>query len=212
MYWRLGSAEARPRIRGRLCAIYPNKVVSEPDRRLSVSEEASRAFGEAKPTGMKAEDWTLLVRQALGVVRLSLAKNVTYNVVNEKTTYGLIKALSNMYDKHSASNKVFLILQLVNTKMKEGASIVDHVNEFNSILSRSMYVDVKFYDEVQVLLLHSSFPESWSGTVTIVSGSTRTIKLKFDNNHDLIIKEDICRKTSKEYSNSLISAGVEIKT
>ncbi|GJY46891.1 hypothetical protein Tco_0435954 [Tanacetum coccineum] len=37
--------------------------------------------------------------QALGVVRLSLAKNVAYNVVNEKTTYGLIKALSNMYEK-----------------------------------------------------------------------------------------------------------------
>nr|GEX25139.1 retrovirus-related Pol polyprotein from transposon TNT 1-94 [Tanacetum cinerariifolium] len=78
----------------------------------------------------------MLDRQALGVVRLSLAKNVAYNVVNEKTTYGLFKALSNMYDKPSASKKVFFIRKLVNTKMKEGASIADHVNEFNSILSR----------------------------------------------------------------------------
>ncbi|GKG48001.1 hypothetical protein Tco_0509886, partial [Tanacetum coccineum] len=69
--------------------------------------------------------------QALGAVRLSLAKNVAYNVVNEKTTYGLFKALSNMYEKPSA----FLIRQLVNTKMNEGASVADHVNEFNSILS-----------------------------------------------------------------------------
>ncbi|GKC61776.1 hypothetical protein Tco_1089374 [Tanacetum coccineum] len=45
---------------------------------------------------MKAEDWTLLDGQALGVVRLSLVKNVAYNVVKEKTTYRLIKALSNM--------------------------------------------------------------------------------------------------------------------
>ncbi|GJS06439.1 hypothetical protein Tco_0363235 [Tanacetum coccineum] len=30
---------------------------------------------KAKPTGMKAEDWTLLDRQALDVVRLSLTKN-----------------------------------------------------------------------------------------------------------------------------------------
>nr|GEW18288.1 retrovirus-related Pol polyprotein from transposon TNT 1-94 [Tanacetum cinerariifolium] len=51
---------------------------------------------EAKPTSMKAEDRTLLDMQALGVVRLSLAKNITYKVVNEKTTYGLFKALSNM--------------------------------------------------------------------------------------------------------------------
>ncbi|GJW46989.1 hypothetical protein Tco_0078635 [Tanacetum coccineum] len=35
-------------------------------------------------------------KQALGAVRLSLAKNVAYNVVSEKTTYDLFKALSNM--------------------------------------------------------------------------------------------------------------------
>nr|GEU48997.1 putative reverse transcriptase domain-containing protein [Tanacetum cinerariifolium] len=54
---------------------------------------------EAKPAGMKVKDLTLLDRQALGMVRLSFAKNVAYNVVNEKTTCGLIKALSNMYEK-----------------------------------------------------------------------------------------------------------------
>nr|GEV07156.1 hypothetical protein [Tanacetum cinerariifolium] len=85
--------------------------------------------------------------QALGVVMLSLANNVAYNVVDEKTTCGLIKALSNMYEKPSVLNKVFLIRQLVNTKMKEGASVADHVNEFNSILSRLMPVDIKFDDE-----------------------------------------------------------------
>ncbi|GJS64543.1 retrovirus-related pol polyprotein from transposon TNT 1-94 [Tanacetum coccineum] len=103
-----------------------------------------KPLAEAKPTGMKADDW----------------------------------ALSNMYEKPSASNKVFLIRQLVNTKMNEGASIADHVNEFNSILSRLMSVDIKFDDEVQALLLLSSLPESWSGTVTAVSGSTGVQKTK----------------------------------
>ncbi|GKC35768.1 retrovirus-related pol polyprotein from transposon TNT 1-94 [Tanacetum coccineum] len=135
-------------------------------------------LAEAKPTGMKAEDWTLLDRQALGAVRLSLAKNVAYNIVNEKTIYDLFKALSNMYEKSSASNNVFLIQELVNTKMKERASVVDHVNEFNSILSRLMSADIKFDDEIQALLLLSSLRESWSGTVTTVSGSTRTTKLR----------------------------------
>ncbi|GKC67501.1 retrovirus-related pol polyprotein from transposon TNT 1-94 [Tanacetum coccineum] len=119
--------------------------------------------------------------------------------------YGFIKALSNMYEKPSASNKVFLIRQLVNTKMKEGASVADLVNEFNSILSRLMSVNIKFDNEVQALLLLSSLPESWSGTVTVVSGSTGTTKLKFDNIRDLILGEDICRKTSREYTNSLLS-------
>ncbi|GJZ49983.1 retrovirus-related pol polyprotein from transposon TNT 1-94, partial [Tanacetum coccineum] len=137
-------------------------------------------LAEAKPTGMKDEDWTLLDRQAL--------------------------AMSNMYEKPSASNKMFLIRQLVNTKRNEGASVADHVNEFNSILSRLMSVDIKFDDEVQALLLLSSLPESWSGTVTAVSSSTGSTKLKFDNIRDLILGEDIRRKTSGEYSNSLLSA------
>ncbi|GJU07578.1 retrovirus-related pol polyprotein from transposon TNT 1-94 [Tanacetum coccineum] len=129
---------------------------------------------EVKPTGMKAEDWNLLDRQALGVV--------------------------------SVLNKVFLNRKLVNTKMKAGASIADHVNEFNPILSRLMSVDIKFNDEVQALLLLSLLPESWSSTVTTVSGLTETTKLKFDNINDLILREDIRRKTSGEYSNSLLSA------
>ncbi|GKA86889.1 putative RNA-directed DNA polymerase [Tanacetum coccineum] len=141
----------------------------------------------------------------MGAIRLSLAKNVAYNVVNEKTTYGLLKALSNMYEKPSASNKVFLIRQLVNTRMDEGASVANYVNEFNSILLRLMSVDIKFDDEVQDLLLLFSLPESWRGTVTAVSGSTGSTKLKFDNIRDIILREDIHRKTSEEYSNSLLS-------
>ncbi|GKC58160.1 retrovirus-related pol polyprotein from transposon TNT 1-94, partial [Tanacetum coccineum] len=120
------------------------------------------------------------INSAIGVVRLSLAKNVSYNIVNEKTTFRLIKVLSNMYEKPSVANKVFLIRQLVNLKMKEGGSVTDHVNEFNSIISRLVSVDIKFEDEVQVLLLLSSLPDSWSGTVIAVSSSTGSAKLTFE--------------------------------
>nr|GFD30842.1 retrovirus-related Pol polyprotein from transposon TNT 1-94 [Tanacetum cinerariifolium] len=122
------------------------------------------------------------------------------------TTYGVFKALSNMYEKPNASNKALLIRQLVNTKMKYGVFVVDHVNEFNSILSRLMSVDIKFDDEVQALLLLSSLPESWSATVIVVSSSTRSTKLMFDKTRDLILGEDIRRKTLGEYSNSLLCA------
>lgn len=128
------------------------------------------------PESVKAEDWALLDLQALGLIRLSLTKNVAYNIVNERTTFSCFKALSNMYEKPSAVNKVFLIRQLVNTKMKEGAGATDHINEFNNILSRLTSVNIVFDDEVQALLLLSSLPESWQGTVTAVSSSSRTTK------------------------------------
>ncbi|XP_071695250.1 uncharacterized protein [Rutidosis leptorrhynchoides] len=41
---------------------------------------------------MDDADWSLLDRQALGAIRLSLTKNIAYNIVNEKTTFACLKA------------------------------------------------------------------------------------------------------------------------
>ncbi|KAL8123060.1 hypothetical protein AgCh_011151 [Apium graveolens] len=161
---------------------------------------------EKKPTAMKDEDRKLLDRQALGVVRLTLAKNVAYNIVRETTTYDLIKALSNMYEKSSASNKVYLIRLLVATRLNEGDCVVDHVNEFNSILARLASVDIKFDDKVQALMLASSLPDSWSGFVTAISNSSGSGKMTFDGVRDSILGEDIRRRKSGESSGSLLSA------
>ncbi|XP_071699004.1 uncharacterized protein [Rutidosis leptorrhynchoides] len=79
-----------------------------------------------KPEEMKHEDSNLLDRKALGVVRLSLAKDVAYNIVGETTTKGVLTALANMHEKPSALNKVFLIRHLVNAKMKERSFAADH--------------------------------------------------------------------------------------
>jgi len=48
---------------------------------------------------------------------------------------GLIKALEKLYEKPSASNKVFLMKRLFNMKMLEGGSIADHLNDFNIVTS-----------------------------------------------------------------------------
>ena len=70
-----------------------------------------------RPDSMKVEDWVLLNRQALGMIRLTLACNVAFNIAKEKTTASLMKALSNMYEKPSASNKVYLMHRLFNLRI-----------------------------------------------------------------------------------------------
>lgn len=136
---------------------------------------------------------------------MTLAKNIVYNIVKEMTTYSLIKVLSNMDKKSFDSNKVFVIRQLVNTKMKEEACVMDHVNQFNLILSRWVLLDIKFNDEVQALLLLSSFPKSWLEIVTTISSSFGITKLTFEGIWDLILGENFLRKNSKELSCSLLS-------
>lgn len=158
-----------------------------------------------KPEKVKDDEWADMDRKALAVIRFTLAKSVAFNIVKETTAKGLMKALSNMYEKPSASNKVFLIRQLVNTRMKEGASVAAHVNDFNNLISRLLSVDIEFDDEVQALLLLSSLPESWSGFVTAISSSSGSTKLKFEGIRDSILGEDIRRRSTGESSSALLS-------
>jgi len=89
-----------------------------------------------KPEKMSDVEWTGLYWKVMSVIRLSLTKNVAFNILKEKITKGIMEALSNMYEKSSAANKVFLIRELVNTRMKEDNSVIEHINKMNSILAR----------------------------------------------------------------------------
>ena len=58
---------------------------------------------------------------------------MAFNISKEKTTEGVMSALAQLYEKRSASNKVFLMKRLFNMKMSEGGSVVDHLNEFGTL-------------------------------------------------------------------------------
>ena len=69
-----------------------------------------------------------------------------------------MSALSKLYKKPSASNKVFLMKRLFNMKMSEGGSVADNLNEFNTLTSQLSFVKVNFDDEVRAPLIVCSFP------------------------------------------------------
>ena len=150
-----------------------------------------RSKDDKKPEGMKDDDWTLLDRQALGVIRLTLSRNVAFNIAKEKTTAGLMAALSSMYEKPSASNKVHLMRYLFNLQMMEDASVAQHLNELNTIITQLSLVGIEFDEKVQTLILLSSLPESWNATVTTVSSSLGSNKLKFNDVRDLDLDKEI---------------------
>ncbi|VFQ97412.1 unnamed protein product [Cuscuta campestris] len=166
---------------------------------LLVQKDLDIVLGD-KREKMSDADWAGLDRKAVSVIRLSLTKNVVFNILKETTSKGIMEALSNMYEKPSAANKVFLIRELVNTRMKEGTSVTEHINKLNSILARLLSVCIKFDDEVQALLLLSSLPDSWSGTVTAVTNSAGPDRFTFEKIRDLVLGEDVRRRSSGESS------------
>ncbi|GAA0178561.1 hypothetical protein LIER_29855 [Lithospermum erythrorhizon] len=63
-----------------------------------------KPLGE-EPDNINDEDWKELDRHFLGTIRPCLSRNVVANVAKKTTTKGLMKALSNLYEKPSAKNK-----------------------------------------------------------------------------------------------------------
>jgi len=51
-----------------------------------------------KLTAMTDEEWNLLDKNALRIIRLCLVASVTFNILKETTTEGLIKVLSKLYE------------------------------------------------------------------------------------------------------------------
>ena len=136
---------------------------------------------------MKAKEWALLDRQVLRVNRLTLSKSVVHNVVKEKTTIDLMKVLSGMYEKPSANNKVHLMKKLFNLKMVENASVTQHLNEFNTITNQLLSIEIDFDDEIRVLIVLASLPNSWEVMRMAVSNTTGKEKLKYNDIRDLIL-------------------------
>ena len=135
---------------------------------------------------------------------MTLSRNVAFNIIKEKTTAGLTKALVGVYEKQTAFNTVHLIRQLFNLRMAEGASVAQHLNELNIVTTQLSSVGIEFNEEVRALILLSSLPESWNATITVVSSSTGNNKLKFDDVRDLLLSEEIQRKESGESSTSSV--------
>ena len=132
---------------------------------------------------------------------------VTFNILKETTTEGLIKALEKLYEKPSASNKVFLMKRLFNMNMSEGGYVADHLNDFNTITSQLCSIGRNFDDEVRALLFFFSLLEGWNGLVMAISNSVSgSSTLKFDNFFSAILSEEMQWKSSSETSGNALSA------
>jgi hypothetical protein len=64
---------------------------------------------EKNPTAMKDEEWEILDRKSLGMIRLSLVVSVAFNILKEKTMKDLMDTLAKLYEKTSVSNQVLAL-------------------------------------------------------------------------------------------------------
>ncbi|KAK2967798.1 hypothetical protein RJ640_016982 [Escallonia rubra] len=148
-----------------------------------------------KPEAMNASEWAILDRKATATVRLSLIPQVAFNISKEKTNAAVMKALEKLYEKPSASNKVFLMKKLFNMRMSENGSVVNHINDFNGVTNQLESVGINFDDEIRALLFLRSLPDSWNNLVTTVSNSTISRTLTLNDIVSSVMNDEMRRKT-----------------
>jgi len=132
---------------------------------------------EKKPNDITSDEWERLDKKAQGTIWLCLVDYVLLNVASEKSTHSLWKHLGEIYQAKSMVNKLYLKSKLFSMKMKEGESIIEHLNSFNLLLSQLASVDVEVNEEDKCILLLCSLPESWENVILSITTNLTNLKL-----------------------------------
>ena len=93
-------------------------------------------YGKAKkPETMTDEEWEELNMKAANTIRLCLADELMYDVMDDVSTAAIWMKLESWYMSKSLTNKLNLKRKLYELKMAEGEDLAQHVHAFNKIIS-----------------------------------------------------------------------------
>uniref|UniRef100_A0A2N9F5E5 CCHC-type domain-containing protein n=1 Tax=Fagus sylvatica TaxID=28930 RepID=A0A2N9F5E5_FAGSY len=131
-----------------------------------------------KPEKMTDDEWEELDMKAVSTIRLLLADEVMYDVMEENSTVGIWLNLEKRYMSKSLTNKLHLKQKLYGLKMTEGADLRQHINTFKQIISDMLRIDIKFEDEDKAMMLLTSLPASYEHLVTTLLYGKETLELE----------------------------------
>ena len=128
---------------------------------------------------------------------------VLLNVSREATTKTLWDKLGTLYQSKSLVNKFFLWKKLYNLRMKDGDSVTEHLNAFNTVVSQLSSVDIKISDEDKCISLLCSLPDSLESLVIAIGSNTTT--LNFDGNVSALLSEEMRRRNMEGQNRDALS-------
>jgi hypothetical protein len=113
-------------------------------------------------------------------------------VSEEATTKYLWDKLGKLYQSKSLVNKLFLRKKLYNLRMRDGDSVAEHLNAFNTMVSQLVSVEIKISDEDKCISLLFSLPDLWDSLVVAIGSNTTT--LNFDEVVSSLLSKEMRRE------------------
>ena len=166
--------------------------------------EGSDIALSSKPKDMSDEDWKYVNRQACGTIRLCLAKDQKYFVMKETMASSLWKKLEDKYMTKSIENRLYLKKKLFRFQYKKGISMIEHLDNYNKILTDLQNLDVEISDEDKALLLLNSLPDTYEHlTTTLLYGKD---EVKFIDVSNALVNNEYRKKDQLDHRDSTSEA------
>ena len=137
-----------------------------------------KALTGKQPEGTNDTEWKDSETRATSTIKMCLANEVMYHVMDEKSPVAIWLKLESRYMSKPLTNKLILKKKLYGLKMTEGSILDQHINVFNQIISDLNLVDVKFVEEGMTLILLNSLPESYDNLVTTLMWGKETLEFE----------------------------------
>ena len=75
-----------------------------------------------------------------------------------------------MFQNKNAANQVSVFRKLVRLRYQDGSNMAEHMNAFQGLIHQATSLEVPLADEVLVLFLLGSLPDSWE-TLVVTLGT-----------------------------------------
>ena len=115
---------------------------------------------------MRDEEWEELETRVISTIHFSLAPEIKYSVLNEKSPCDLWKKLEKKkIICQNPLHRLYLKKQLFELKMNEGIDVSDHITKFNKCVTQLLSVKIKINKENQIIILLASLPKSYEAII-----------------------------------------------
>jgi hypothetical protein len=113
-------------------------------------------------------------------------------VSEEDTAKDLWDMLGKLYQSKSLVNKLFPRKNLYNLRMRDGDSVAEHLNAFNTVVSQLVSIEIKISYEDKCISLLCSLPDSWDSLFVFIGSNINA--LNFDEVDSSLLSEEMRRK------------------
>jgi hypothetical protein len=100
---------------------------------------------------------------------------VLLNVSKEAIAKYLWDNLENLYHSKSLVNKLYLRNKFYNMRMRNGDSVAEHLNAFNTVVSQLVFVEIKILEEDKCIHLLCSLPDQQYTLVAVIGSNTNSL-------------------------------------